>query len=339
MKISAAMTRGAGAIGVIALTASCVAPGTADIAPDSYRVSVAVPPTAARHARATAGPSDALLANAPAATLEDALVVTPWRPFVENATVPDAQRALDCLTQAVYYEARSETEDGQRAVAQVVLNRVRNPAYSNSVCGTVYEGSRRSTGCQFSFTCDGSLDRRREPAAWARAARIAGDALAGYVYAPVGTATYYHTAAVNPSWSARVTRVATIGAHLFYRLPGSWGGIDAFKQRYAGAEPVLTAGRHIAPKSVEEIVRTIEGSVTVHRGSYAAETVSPTGPVAGTTPAPLSATTGAVPTPPTVAPPYFVAGVRIHRGVARNSAEDHGVTVHRGVSAAQIATR
>ncbi|MDE0878240.1 MAG: cell wall hydrolase [Sphingomonas bacterium] len=319
------MTRGAAAIGVIALTASCVAPGAGDTGVGEYRVSIAVPPPAPHDAGEMAGPSAALLAEAPAATLEDALIVTPSRPFVENAAAPDAQRALDCLTQAVYYEARSESEDGQRAVAQVVLNRVRNPAYSNSVCGTVYEGSRRATGCQFSFTCDGSLNRRREPTAWSRAAQVAADALSGYVYAPVGTATYYHTAAVNPSWAARVTRVATIGAHLFYRLPGSWGGIDAFKQRYAGSEPVLTAGRHIAPKSVEEIIRTIAGSVTVHRGSLA-------GMSEGLA---ESAQTTAAVTPP----PSLVSGVRIHRGVAPAKAIDHGVTIHRGVVAPELATR
>src|SRR3546814_14176438 len=75
---------------------------------------------------------------------------------------------------------------GQQAVAQVVLNRVRNPAFPNSVCGTVYEGSSRSTGCQFTFTCDGSLTARREPAAWERARQVAQMALAGFVYAPVG---------------------------------------------------------------------------------------------------------------------------------------------------------
>ena len=329
MKISGAMARGAAAIGGIALTTSCVAPAARNDATDRYRVSIAVPPPAPRLASEMAGPSAALLAEAPAATLDDALVVTPSRPFVENAAAADTQRALDCLTQAVYYEARSESEDGQRAVAQVVLNRVRNPAYSNSVCGTVYEGSRRATGCQFSFTCDGSLNRRREPSAWSRAAQIAAEALSGYVYTPVGTATYYHTAAVNPSWAARVTRVATIGAHLFYRLPGSWGGIGAFTQRYAGSEPVLSAGRHVAPKSVEEIVRTIEGSVTVHRGSYSADNAATS----------AGSAVSAIATAAATAPPSFVAGVRIHRGLEPGNTPDHGVTVHRGIAAPDVATR
>ena len=143
-------------LGAVALTAACVAHRTPDTV-DAARLSIDIPPPAHPRALSTAAPSEALLAKAPAPSLQDALIVTPQTPFVQNAAIPDAQRALDCLTQAVYYEARSEPIDGQRAVAQVVLNRVRNPAYPNSVCGTVYEGSRRATGCQFSFTCDGSL--------------------------------------------------------------------------------------------------------------------------------------------------------------------------------------
>ncbi|MFN5901342.1 MAG: cell wall hydrolase, partial [Novosphingobium sp.] len=75
---------------------------------------------------------------------------------VDNSGV-DRSRALQCLAAAVYYEARSESDVGQRAVAQVVLNRVAHPSYPNTVCGVVYQGSERTTGCQFSFTCDGSL--------------------------------------------------------------------------------------------------------------------------------------------------------------------------------------
>ena len=168
--------------------------------------------------------------------------------------------------------------------------------------------------------------RRREPGAWAKAAEIAGAALAGYVYAPVGTATYYHTTAVNPWWAAKVTRVAAIGAHLFYRLPGSWGGLSAFTQRYAGVEPTLTAGRHIAPKSVEEIIQTIEGSVTVHRGSYAATEAA-------------DATSVATDTVASTPAPSIVAGVRIHRGTPRGKPEDHGVTVHRGAALPETASR
>jgi spore germination cell wall hydrolase CwlJ-like protein len=125
----------------------------------------------------------------------------------------------DCLALAIYYEARSESEVGQRAVAQVVLNRVRDPAYPDDVCGVVFQGHERRTGCQFSFTCDGSMARRPEGRAWIRARDIAASALAGRSDAPVGNATHYHTTAIRPYWAPSLTRVTTIGAHIFYSRP------------------------------------------------------------------------------------------------------------------------
>jgi hypothetical protein len=161
-------------------------------------------------------------------------------PYALRASTPlDQMRSLDCLAQAVYYEARSESEDGQRAVAQVVINRVRHPAWPNSVCGVVYQGPMRAGGgCQFTFTCDGSLSARPAGIGWARARMIAADALAGQSYAPVGLSTHYHTSAVFPSWAPRLLKTAVIGAHNFYRLPGTPGLPGAFSVRYAGAEPV-----------------------------------------------------------------------------------------------------
>ena len=148
-------------------------------------------------------------------------------------------RALDCLAQAIYYEARSEPEDGQRAVAQVVLNRVRHPAWPNSVCGVVYQGPAvAGGGCQFTFTCDGSLRFRAYGEDWLRARRLAAEALAGRVYAPVGLSTFYHANYVLPAWAPRLLKTAVIGNHLFYRLPGGAGTPAAFTARYAGAEPI-----------------------------------------------------------------------------------------------------
>jgi spore germination cell wall hydrolase CwlJ-like protein len=158
------------------------------------------------------------------------------RPFGFSAgTMSDHARALHCLTQAVYYEAGFEPVEGRRAVAQVVLNRVRHPAFPKSVCGVVYDGSSRP-GCQFSFTCDGSLRRPPAPAAWAAAAQIARDALAGQVVPAVGLATHYHANYVAPYWAPRLTKLAQIGAHIFYRWPGAWGQTGAFNGRYAGTE-------------------------------------------------------------------------------------------------------
>ena len=155
-------------------------------------------------------------------------------------------RALDCLTSAIYYEAGQESDDGQRSVAQVVLNRVRHPAFPSTVCGVVYQGSTRATGCQFTFTCDGSLLRGPDSAGLARARRVAQAALNGAVFAPVGLATHYHANYVMPYWAPTLVKNAVIGAHLFYRWSGNWGRPAAFTQRYARLEPSSTALRSAA---------------------------------------------------------------------------------------------
>lgn len=161
-------------------------------------------------------------------------------PFsLANAGAADRARSLDCLTAAIYYEAATEPVDGQRAVAQVVLNRVRHPAYPNTVCGVVFEGARRSTGCQFSFTCDGALRRSPMPAYWERARAVAAQALNGYVYAPVGLALNYHANYVVPYWSSSLVKNANVGLHIFYRWRGMMGRPGAFTDRYAGAEPAI----------------------------------------------------------------------------------------------------
>jgi hypothetical protein len=130
----------------------------------------------------------------------------------------DPVRDLDCLTQAVYFEARGETPRGQAAVAQVVLNRVRNPAFPKTVCAVVFQGAARSTGCQFSFACDGSLRQAREDDAWDRARHVAARALAGAVLADVGSATHFHTTGVSPAWGPQMLRVSQVGLHVFYRF-------------------------------------------------------------------------------------------------------------------------
>ena len=148
------------------------------------------------------------------------------------------ERAEKCLTEAVYYEAGSESPEGQRAVAQVVLNRVRHAAFPNSVCGVVYQGSERSTGCQFTFTCDGSLARVPSRAGWQRAMEIARRALNGEVYAPVGHATHYHANYVLPYWASSVAMVGQVGAHIFYSWKGVTGSAAAFSQAYSGLEAI-----------------------------------------------------------------------------------------------------
>jgi spore germination cell wall hydrolase CwlJ-like protein len=147
----------------------------------------------------------------------------PWQ-----ASALDQSRQLDCLAQAVYYEARGETPVGQAAVAQVVLNRVRHPAFPKSVCAVVYQGAQVGRGCQFSFACNGAMNRNREPSAWNRAEKVAARALAGYVMADVGNATHFHVTSVRPGWGPKLLRVSQIGTHVFYRFGGRVGAPGAF---------------------------------------------------------------------------------------------------------------
>jgi spore germination cell wall hydrolase CwlJ-like protein len=217
-------TLGGVALAVLAGTASSTltAPGAEPLPP---------PPAPATALRPIA-PDQALKINASLPL--DAASGPAAKPFV----VPNQARAnaLECLTSAVYYEAAQESDAGQRAVAQVVLNRVRHPAFPASVCGVVYEGSTRITGCQFTFTCDGSLGRAPASASWTRARRVAEAALAGAVYSPVGNATHYHANYVLPYWASSLARVHKEGAHIFYRWNGGWGRAEAFSQRYSARE-------------------------------------------------------------------------------------------------------
>ena len=159
------------------------------------------------------------------------------RPLAQIASAVDRTRALTCLTAAIYYEAATEPDAGQKAVAQVILNRMAHPAFPKTVCGVVYQGSERATGCQFTFTCDGSMARRPMAFFWNRAEAVARAALGGYVYAPVGLATHYHTFQVHPYWDNSVDFIGQIGAHRFYRMQGPAGATGAFMATYRGGEP------------------------------------------------------------------------------------------------------
>jgi spore germination cell wall hydrolase CwlJ-like protein len=183
-------------------------------------------------------PESAVAINAAVPVVEGAN--PPAAPFsLANASATDRARSLECLTTAIYYEAATEPTDGQRAVAQVILNRVRHPAYPNTVCGVVFEGSRRATGCQFSFTCDGALRRAPMAPYWQRARAVAEAALRGHVYAPVGWALNYHANYVVPYWSSSLVKSANVGLHIFYRWRGGMGRPAAFSDAYAGAEPAI----------------------------------------------------------------------------------------------------
>ena len=157
-------------------------------------------------------------------------------PFSFRGSSADRARARDCLALAGMAEAGGGDGD-QRAVMQVILNRVRHPAFAKTVCGVVFEGSQRPTGCQFSFTCDGSLARRYSDAAWRAARARADEMLAGAIDATVGNATHFHANYVYPWWSDKLDKVAQVGPHIFFRWRGFWGTRNALSARYGGGEP------------------------------------------------------------------------------------------------------
>ncbi len=128
-------------------------------------------------------------------------------------------REKNCLATAIYFEARGETLLGQQAVAEVILARTRTPGRPKTICGVVYQGSNRKTGCQFSFTCDGIADRVHNRGAWRQAMKIATHVMrtGGKVDAVAGGATFYHADYVSPGWASRMVKVASIGQHVFYR--------------------------------------------------------------------------------------------------------------------------
>ncbi len=213
------------------------------------------------------------LARSTAKQINDAIPILNDRagiapPYRFLAGSKDRVRALDCLAAAQLYEAGNDAV-GQRAVAQVVLNRARHPAFPSSICAVVFQGSERRTGCQFSFTCDGSLRRRYSEPSWQSARRRAAAAIDGAVFAKVGTATHYHTDWVHPYWSNKLTKLAAVDTHLFFRWPGYWGTKRAFQRPSAGGEPLVAklsfrpahaAAASLLPDDTQSVVNETDGT-------------------------------------------------------------------------------
>lgn len=139
----------------------------------------------------------------------------PALPYRFRGGPAEREQATECLATAALYEAGDDMR-GQQAVIQVILNRVRATGFPKTICGVVYQGSGRTTGCQFSFACDGSFDRRPIHLGWGGARRAARRALAGRVFADVGRATHYHTDWMVPYWRDSLVKVARVRSHLFY---------------------------------------------------------------------------------------------------------------------------
>ena len=165
-----------------------------------------------------------LLARAPASPLRRGALPESGAREIYTGLIPaaDMARQQRCLAEAVYFEARSESDEGRAAVAQVVLNRVKSPLYPDSVCGVVYQNSHRYLACQFTFTCEGKSLRITEPGPWRDAVRIAREVYEGTTYLPeVGASTHYHAQYVRPYWAKKLKKMDTIGQHIFYKLrPG-----------------------------------------------------------------------------------------------------------------------
>lgn len=231
----------------LALVAGLLALGASSFAPPTAPARAAQPISAALHdqlAAMTTGDGGAPVDTGATAVERNALIPISTLPVGRMRgfsaipmSSPAYGTALTCLTQAIYYEAANEPETGKRAVAQVVLNRLRHPAWPNSVCGVVYEGANARV-CQFSFTCDGSLLRAPMARQWGEARRVAAEALAGAVEPSVGAATNYHADYVLPRWAFTLGKLTKIGRHIFYRLPGAVGGSGAFGDAWAGAERI-----------------------------------------------------------------------------------------------------
>lgn len=142
-------------------------------------------------------------------------------------------KAVKCLAEAIYFEARSEPEKGQAAVAQVVINRAFSGYYPNDICGVVYQNKHRHLACQFTFACDGIPDLVNSKPHWELANKLANDALDGKTYLKdVGKATHYHAYYVSPYWARKMRKMVKIGAHTFY-----------FPYEWEVAEPTVTAGQ------------------------------------------------------------------------------------------------
>jgi hypothetical protein len=198
----------------------------------------------------------------------------------------ESSRELECLADAVYYEARGETPSGQAAVAQVVLNRVRSPKFPKTVCGVVFQ--RAAGVCQFSFACDGSMRRARDIGAWARARKVAARALAGDSSSAVGSATHFHTINVSPGWGPRMMRIAQVGMHIFYRF-GRHGGSGFAPSRLPSVDDI--APSEIASLTADGKPPVVYAASAIGRLEPASTTAGmggPVGPVSEPASAPIA---------------------------------------------------
>jgi spore germination cell wall hydrolase CwlJ-like protein len=211
------------------------------------------------------------------------------RPFRFAGGPDDLARATDCMAAGILDEAGDDTL-GERAVAQVVLNRLHHPAFPKTVCGVMFEGQDRSTGCQFSFSCDGALTRWHPTEdAWRRAREVAAASLSGAVFKQVGYATHYHTDWVVPYWQSSLDKITAVNTHLFFRWSGWWGTPPAFGRHPETVEPVIAqlaelSDAHKTGAALAEADAALaEASIAMGFGPVTETTPAPAVPVDGDT--------------------------------------------------------
>ena len=177
---------------------------------------------------------------------------------------------MQCLAEAVYYEARSESTQGQIAVAEVIMNRVRDHRYPNSACDVVYQGATRTTGCQFTFTCDGALARTPRGSRWEAAKSIAAHVYLALDEPRTGGATHYHATYVNPVRNSGLIQTSRIGTHIFYRFPrgAEWASAKA-------AERARIAQASTDETGAEATIMTVESDSTQDLNARSLNVLSP----------------------------------------------------------------
>lgn len=205
---------------VVAVSPTLVSARIARAAADPSLAAVPAPDSPALDAIAGAAteagaPVPGMLSTKLAYAREDAPITV----FPDRPTTKYSARDLNCLAQAVYFEARSESYRGQVAVAQVVMNRLAHPLYPKTICGVVFQNASKRDACQFSFACDGRPEVVNEKKPWVQAEDIAAKVASGELYlTEVGNATHYHATYVYPDWAPRLKRVTKIGLHVFYKF-------------------------------------------------------------------------------------------------------------------------
>jgi spore germination cell wall hydrolase CwlJ-like protein len=280
---------------------------TADLNPRERRVAALV--ERLRTGKPAEAGTTSLAANVPASSpVIRANFASPGAaaPFLLRGAL-DESRDLECLSQAVYYEARGETPSGQAAVAQVVLNRVRHPAFPKSICAVVFQGTRTSS-CQFSFACDGASHHPLDSLAWRRAEKVAAKALDGGVMSEVGNATHFHAAGVNTGWGPSLLKVAQIGSHIFYRFGGHAGGSQMFhgdvkpSDKAVEVRPVFASLVPALPSAQQTGQVLAAGAAVVEHAAAAVENAAKAAVSSGDAVKPQSAKPAAVVAAPASAP-------------------------------------